>query len=252
MNLNFYLVGHNEVKRISAYYFIGGKRVAINTGLKVHPKYWDKEKQRAKKSLTGSVELNRSLNRISERSSITYSEFKSNGEPNSKLIDQLKKVIKPENEIRDDFFEQLDRYIEIKKETVTKSTINHFKSLRTHLTDYSKKKRKKITFDSLDLNFHDSFVLFLQKEKNHSVNTIANNIKKLKIFLNWCFDREIIKNQKYKRFTTKTIESPQVYLTEEELMKLFNMDLKNSSLNKVRDMFCFMCFTGQRSRIFKI
>jgi len=36
-------------------------------------------------------------------------------------------------------------------------------------------------------------------------------------------------------------------LTEKELMTLFELDLKdNTSLEQVRDVFCFGCFTGQR------
>lgn len=180
MTINYYLVGHNEEKRISLYLFIGGKRKSINTGFKIYPKYWDKRKQRVRKSFTGSVELNRTLDFIAERVRTTYSNFKANGEPISKLIEHIEHIVKPESKATNDFFEVLENYIKIKRETVSKNTIDHFVSLRNHLRDLSKVSKKKIEFENIDLKFHDSFVLYLQNEKNHSINTIANYTKKLK------------------------------------------------------------------------
>lgn len=37
-----------------------------------------------------------------------------------------------------------------------------------------------------------------------------------------------------------------VYLTWDELMKLYNFDFQNQYKEKLRDLFCFLCFTGLR------
>ena len=42
-------------------------------------------------------------------------------------------------------------------------------------------------------------------------------------------------------------ETEKVFLTKEELFNLYNLDLSdNNRLEKVRDIFCFGCFTGLR------
>lgn len=50
-----------------------------------------------------------------------------------------------------------------------------------------------------------------------------------------------------KEFKTYQYETEFTYLTNEELMHLFNLDLSNNSrLHNVRETFCFACFTGLR------
>ena len=78
-------------------------------------------------------------------------------------------------------------------------------------------------------------------------NTFHNAVKLFKSFLNWATERGYNNLLEYKKFKTKGTENEVVYLTEQELLRLFNLDLSgNPRLEKVRDVFCLACFTGQR------
>ena len=65
--------------------------------------------------------------------------------------------------------------------------------------------------------------------------------------MSWAFEMGYHQTTEYRRFKVWREETDIIYLSEEELMKLFEYDLKEgSSFEKVRDVFCFGCFTGQR------
>ena len=68
----------------------------------------------------------------------------------------------------------------------------------------------------------------------------------LKTFLSWAHERKLNPNTDFKSFKGKTYENEVIFLTEEELMKLYNLELKDDRLSKVRDVFLFQCFTGPR------
>ncbi len=52
---------------------------------------------------------------------------------------------------------------------------------------------------------------------------------------------------KHKKFTYSEEETEAVYLTEKEIMQLYDLDLTGSArLDQVRDLFVFGCFTGLR------
>jgi len=71
-------------------------------------------------------------------------------------------------------------------------------------------------------------------------------VKTLKSFLNWAFERGYHSSLKFKKLVAKEAEIEVVYLTSEELMLLYNYTFENKSLDRARDMYCLMAFTGQR------
>jgi integrase len=78
-------------------------------------------------------------------------------------------------------------------------------------------------------------------------NTANKNIAFLKSFLIWANLNSYADNQSYKSFKVKSESNEVIYLTEEELMCLYNFDAKgNDRLERVRDIFVFQCFTGVR------
>lgn len=79
----------------------------------------------------------------------------------------------------------------------------------------------------------------------HSVNTIGKQFKNLKVFLNWCFEREYCK-----RFSLKHIQNKQeivesVYLNIDDKKKMNNLILDGLN-EKVRDCFILGCEIGFR------
>jgi integrase len=77
--------------------------------------------------------------------------------------------------------------------------------------------------------------------------TIAKLLSTLKTFLGYAKRRGVIINPDYKDYRIVRQELEVIALTQEELNRLFLCDLSNDRrLAKVRDVFCFSCFTGLR------
>ena len=85
--------------------------------------------------------------------------------------------------------------------------------------------------------------------KKLSNNTIGKHIKTLKTFLNEATEQGINSNIKFrsKRFRAAREDTDSIYLTEEELDQIYNLDLSNNKrLEKARDLFIVGCWTGLR------
>lgn len=81
---------------------------------------------------------------------------------------------------------------------------------------------------------------------NNSINGILAWIKR---FANWAQEKNYCKNcylashHKY----LKTSDNPLVYLTWDEIKRLYEVDVSNyPAYQEVKDAFCFCCFTGLR------
>ena len=80
--------------------------------------------------------------------------------------------------------------------------------------------------------------------------TISKYISALKTFMQWALDRNYHSNKDFQHnnfAAKKKTKHEIVTLSEEELMRLYKEDLSsNPRLERVRDLFCFATFTGQR------
>ena len=77
-------------------------------------------------------------------------------------------------------------------------------------------------------------------------NTASKNIQFFKSFLIWANINNYCDNNSYKSFRGKSEKNEVIYLTENELMNLYNFDTTDDRLKRVRDLFVFQCFTGVR------
>ncbi|MBK6396704.1 MAG: site-specific integrase [Bacteroidetes bacterium] len=147
-------------------------------------------------------------------------------------------------------FEYLFQFIESISNERSISTIEKYKNLHRLLLTYS----DRLTFENIDLSFFDSIKSHWLKENSLSNTTINKNIKLLKTFLSWAFDRKITDNDEFKRFKPmKQHDLNIVALTKAEFDAIYELKIMSSHLARVRDVFCFACLTGQRwSDIYKI
>ena len=78
--------------------------------------------------------------------------------------------------------------------------------------------------------------------------TIKKKLEYLTWFLRWARDVGYPVNPAFKTFkpTLKQTQKPIIYLTKEELQRVRDLDLSNSKLEPVRDIFLFCCFSSLR------
>ena len=129
----------------------------------------------------------------------------------------------------------------------TLATYNKFRALGHHLERFD----ARLTFGRLPAAL-PGFVAYLHRLKKRNT-TIQKNVQLLRWFLRWCEKRGYLASGTAASFNPKLKgtdgnQKELVYLEWEELMALYGLDLSGQDpmLAQVRDVFCFLCFTGLR------
>lgn len=250
----------------------------------INPAFWNPKTNRAKgtKDFPEHPEFNNRLDVIESTINSVFLKFElSNITPNNQLIKkELDKILKPENVVSKDenpkdLFPFIDHLIETSPNK--HSTLKSFKVVRKNLQDYQKAKKTVLNFNSIDIDFYNSFIDYLTKPtkgKNKagqtitkaglSKNTIGTRIKILKTFISEANERGIVVPTDYKKKSFKVLkeETNSIYLTESELMQMYYIETSPESLDilrkqfstdtlpdyltKVRDLFLIGSYTGLR------
>ncbi len=96
----------------------------------------------------------------------------------------------------------------------------------------------------------NQFVADFAKNGNRN-STIEKHIMTLRFFLRWLSQNGLYQGNLHKTYRIKLrkVEDSSrtiIYLTWEELLYLYNMELPTTIMQQVRDVFCFCCFTSLR------
>lgn len=230
-------------------------RFKYSTGDKINPKFWNETNQRVKetKKFPEYPEFNTRLNSMENAINNAFRKLLNDGiQPdNEKLKKGLEeelsgKIIKPRSI---SLFKFIEDFIEKGEITKTKGTLKGYTTVFNHLKQFSQTNNQKLDFDSINADFYSDYLKYLRETCDLADNTIGKHIRTIKTFLNDATDKSLNKNFDYKKKSFKTLgeEADTIYLNQEELKILEEIDLTNSSrLEKVRDLFLIGCYTGLR------
>jgi len=256
--------GDNEAKRkilkefdsqslqIFVYLRYAGKTIKAYTERRCTQKQWDSKKQRVNPRFykSGSIQLNNYLEGLSNIICKTYEENLKKKIPTTK--EQIKIIIYHANE-KDaigtnlpTFEEAYKEFINVSRMNKQNSTLTIYRTTLKHLQNFSKNRSIPLLYDRIDIKFEDSLREYLITEQEMTNNTIAKYLKTLKTFLNYCTERGYNHRLDYKKFDSNEREREVYALSLEELMNIFKHDFNSKRLDRVRDVFCFACFTGLR------
>lgn len=234
-----------------------GKRIEFYTGHRIDVSKWDKKTQRVRNGCT---------NKLHERSS----------DINAKLLKQHSTVLEifrkfevkdrlptPE-ELKSEFairmgdktssntpasiFATFDEFVreEGQMNTWTKSTYQKFEAVRNHLYGFD----KDLTFEAIDEKRFTDYINYLRTEKGMRNTTIGKQVGFFKWFLRWANRKGHTDNRIFESFKPKlkTTQKRVVFLTWTELNQLKDYQIPESKqyLERVRDVFLFLCYTGLR------
>ncbi|MGV3504666.1 MAG: site-specific integrase [Adhaeribacter sp.] len=224
-----------------------GKTIKVATDKSIRPKYWSTEKQRAKRTFEDHEDLNDFLERFSKKILKAYDVFIMQGvEPSA---EHLRVAVAPkEAEKEPDVFQVFTKFIEGREAdpTYTESVIKNYRTALRHLESYCALKKVKIKFNELSNRFYEAYKNYLFN-KQLQPNTVGNQIKQLKAFLNWATDEGYNSNTAFKKWKKPSESTMITVLTEEERDLLAGFDLgDNPRLERVRDLFLIGCYTGLR------
>lgn len=256
MTVNFYLDKPNAEAETSIYLFarLGKQTIKVKTGDYIHPHYWNtkpnKQGYHVKGNYSGSVELNDDLDylrrsvrtafkkRMEENPAFRFPDFKE---------DILALLNPAEPVVGKSFQEHFDDYIRVNGVHRSDSTLRKYRGIYNHLVNFSEKRKYPLTFEGINMRFFDEMMDYLVMDLKHTDNTVWKTFATLKAFMGWALERGLHQNLIFKKFKVAQREVDTVSLTDQELNTLFEYDLtKNPRLARVRDVFCFACYTGQR------
>ncbi|MBP6976990.1 MAG: site-specific integrase [Lentimicrobiaceae bacterium] len=230
-----------------------GMRLKRPTGHRCDAKYWNTEKQRVRAGAIGYLIINKFLDDLEQEVRKIYWDARSENIWPSK--EYMKQRISIYSKRPKGFFEIYDYFIKSHLKLNSEATRKKHKSLYKHLQEFENKKRYSITFDSLDKNFYSRFVDYLLFDRQMINATVIKYTGILHWFLAWADEQGYIHKARrdYRTFKAPGIREEQakkpttnkVILSMEEVLNIYNADLPEH-LDKVRDGFCLMCFTGLR------
>ncbi len=129
---------------------------------------------------------------------------------------------------------------------------------------------KKVKYEYFNESGINKFVHFLRVTQNLEEKTVQKQFNNLKWFLNWAIRKGYCKEEFINKYRPKfkILAKPVIFLTKEELLKLYEFDIpangtivtlmdhngqkyekvvhEAGALAKTRDLFCFCCFTSLR------
>ena len=254
-SLNFYLEKRKTGARLSRtenlpillYFSYDGKRLQYYTGERSDLKYWDIKQQRIYPS-HGGRQINDFLNYLEGKVWELYRMAKASGiRPGNEYFRNA--LRKGNNRSSYDFFDVLIQYIEEKQKIWSITTFREVRSFYNHLRAFSEVCGYTLSFEKINKVFLEALIGYFTGAMAHSNSTCRKNIMILKGFLKWAEGKGYHHNNQYLSFRFPWTYGQRYYpsplaLEREELLQFMEYKFEDHRLRQVRDIFCFMCFTG--------
>ena len=228
------------------------RKFSYSLGVHVDKSKWDMTMQRCKrntthgKSFTPAIKINAEIQRYEETIQSVANSFKE-----SPAIENFKaaldKEFKREKKTvqKEGFFDLYERYIREQGSICNWSDSvlrNHNKILKEwKLFD------AEMSIDKINPDTIDKFTIF-QIRLGHQNETTNKKISMSKWFFRWLVAKGLLADISFTAHKTHLKRSSRVvvFLTWEELMKVYNHTFERPNLSRARDFFCLCCFTSLR------
>jgi integrase len=226
-----------------------GKRVILGTGIKVDINGWDGDLQRVSSANPDSSELNNWLVTLEEISERTMNSLQHSGkEKNAENFRKVFRQLKPE--YSNGFFEVFFQFMEEGISRWSKATYRKVRSIYKLLREFEDQSAFGTSFEKMDKEYLHSFTRFC-RQRSYKDSTTYKVVSILIWFLNWATEKGFNVYREYKQFyklmepvqeTSRTMLS----LKWEELMGIKDHHTESRMMERAKDLFCFMSFTGIR------
>lgn len=227
------------------------KYILISAQKNIDEKYWDNKNQIVKRSYPGSDRLNIYLKMLRQRLEDIVNGLMIEGEnPTRELVKHLynKGAEEREKKRTYTFFEYADHYIKNDKK-ISAGTKKSYNTVLNKLREYEKYAHVKLDWSSFDIDFYYDFFEFYTGIQELTNNGFGKVIKNIKAILNDATTNGYNSCLSYQHKGFKTVRESvsNIYLNEDELQKIMDVDLSSQpNLENIRDLFIFGCYTGLR------
>ena len=284
LRVNFNLVMKKSTKaQIWLTTTINSQRVRIYTGLRIEPEYWikaDRNQVGERAVEDGNISAvqkryNKSINKELRKILGFCREYGVAVSQENLLEDGLDfsketfeefltaKLRGKEAKIRKNPLEFIQDYIERKKTMTNRSTqrtlccgtiYNHNHALK-RLQQFCSENKIGLVWELFNRKFEDRFTAWMN-EKGFAANTIASQYSIMKVWLTDAEKDGLIKDPSFHKYTTKTYDVSNIYLTEDEIRRIYEIDFNSkeikpmigpkNNIEETRDLFVIACWTGLR------
>jgi integrase len=237
------------------------QRIKAKTLFKTFARDWDFKNGKIKNKVEIAFDINLELQTLSTQILKNYSKAKQENDALTEAEVRLlvnstihKIAVTKDNSLK----RATELFLEKKKGLLSEGTLKEYKTIFRSLFEYEQYLKKPLVFNDFNQSFFNSYEKYLISKKNPYArdrgllnDTISKYCATLKTFLDWSYYEGFLKSKeailKIKTQVKRKVKNDVVALTESELFQLLSLDLSSSPrLEKVRDVFCFACFTGQR------
>lgn len=254
-------------------------RFLTTVGYSVLAEKWNEKKQEVKANTTNSKQI--PANEINQKLSDIRSfflKYENNLDGHRPSVEEIKeqyqyasgkkKLDGPAPERVKDVLFYFDEFVkeESRLNQWTDGTCECWAAFRKHLANMG----RRLQFTFFDEKGIRKFVDYLRSDCKMEEKTVQKHYGNLRWFLNWAVRKDYCHESQISKFKPKfkVIEKPVIFLTKEELLKLYKYQIPAngtkvklytyegeeyekeihdaSGLNKTRDLFCFCCFTSLR------
>lgn len=274
---------YNKKSQIWLTTTINKERARVYTGLRIEPCYWirksrsergeramedgnfsdvqKKENKRINKELTRILGFCRHYAQLVSESNLIQEALPFNKETFEKYM--RGKISGKEAKFRKNAEDFIKDYIVRKESMVNNKTrrklssgtiYNHNNALR-RLRQYCEENHKCIVWELFDRRFEESFTAWMN-DKGYSANTISTQYSTMKVWLSDAEAEGYINDRSFHKYPTTTCEVDNIYLTENEIKRIYNIDFSDkevkrqidpkSKIEQTRDLFIVACWTGLR------
>nr|CAJ1854331.1 integrase [uncultured phage] len=235
--------------------------VAFNVGYRIDIDKWIPEAQRCKNNTTHgkkrihSSYINSEIQRYEQTMNEVFCIFEQKGlSPNQEEFKELfnEKIGKDKKPQKSIFEYYQDFMIDQGRENQwTEATYKEHTTIKRHLLKFA----PKLEFSDFTEKGLSLFVEYMQNVRINSKKTgmknttVRKNLDNLKWFLRWASEKGYNTEMAFMSYQPKlkTVKNKILFLTWEELISIYNFDFSgNDTLERVRDVFCFCCFTSLR------
>lgn len=252
LNLLFYLKKTKKNRAGEAPIYlritVDGQRVETSIRRSIIPDIWNSKTQRGRGRTEKIRLLNNYIDEVENKVNRIYNisvqeEQKTSAEFLKDVLigkDQKTKMLIP-------VFEEYNKLMEREKgKKYATRTVARYVHALEHIKKFLKTeyKHNDIELAKLDRKFMRKFDIYLQTECNYHPNTVTKYLKILKTVIHSAVSFGYLDRNPFEGYATTYKEGHRQFLTIDEINTIETTTMPDERLERVRDAFIFICYTG--------
>lgn len=228
---------------------INGKRWEFSTKKFIDPRTWDAKNSKIKGNSKEASSINGYLDVLKMK--IINIEIEYSLRDEQLTLDDVKNLLyhKKEEAVRmliPIFKLHNEQMAKLANKEFAPGTVLRYETTLKHLQDFLKHQYKEedIRLEKIDHAFIMDLDFYFRSVRNCNNNTTVKYIKNFKKIINYCLANDWIQKDPFINYKVKIEKVERIFLSQEEIIKIYEKEHPAERLNLVRDIFIFSCYTG--------